>query len=194
MSQDIVEGAAPRSVAKVSRSASTTRMPMATTSFICRKSTSIRCSATSSDTGRFDFLMHVTAVDYPNRAKRFDVVYELFSSRTVESRALKNASGRRRIDSDGDSGVEGRRLVRARNLRHVRRHLRRTSQYAPTVGASPVCRLAFAQRLSGGQTTALHRSAAGSLRQRSAFRRSRLEIWCRSISAPPIRPRTELCG
>ena len=32
--------------------------------------------------GRFDFLMCVTAVDYPNREKRFDVVYELFQTRT----------------------------------------------------------------------------------------------------------------
>lgn len=33
------------------------------------------------ETGRFDFLMDVCGVDYPNRAKRFDVVYHLFSSR-----------------------------------------------------------------------------------------------------------------
>ena len=29
---------------------------------------------------RFDFLMDVCGVDYPNRAKRFDVVYHLFNS------------------------------------------------------------------------------------------------------------------
>jgi len=29
--------------------------------------------------GRFDFLMDICGVDYPNRAKRFDVVYHLFS-------------------------------------------------------------------------------------------------------------------
>jgi NADH-quinone oxidoreductase subunit C/D len=34
------------------------------------------------DSGRFDFLMCVTAVDYPNREKRFDIVYELFNTRT----------------------------------------------------------------------------------------------------------------
>src|SRR5690349_19403609 len=33
------------------------------------------------DTGRFDFLMDICGVDYPNREKRFDVVYHLFSSR-----------------------------------------------------------------------------------------------------------------
>lgn len=36
------------------------------------------------DTGRFDFLMCVTAVDYPHREKRFDVVYELFDTRSFE--------------------------------------------------------------------------------------------------------------
>ena len=39
--------------------------------------------------GRFDFLMHVTAVDYPARAKRFDVVYELFSSKTADRVRIK---------------------------------------------------------------------------------------------------------
>jgi len=41
------------------------------------------------DTGRFDFLMCVTAVDYPHREKRFDVVYELFSTRTFERARFK---------------------------------------------------------------------------------------------------------
>ena len=29
----------------------------------------------------YDFLMHITAVDYPGREKRFEIVYELFSSK-----------------------------------------------------------------------------------------------------------------
>ncbi len=41
------------------------------------------------DTGRFDFLMQVAGADYPERAKRFDVVYELFSSRTSERVRVK---------------------------------------------------------------------------------------------------------
>lgn len=44
-------------------------------------------------TNRFDFLMHVTAVDYPTRAKRFDVVYELFSSRTSDRVRLQTQVG-----------------------------------------------------------------------------------------------------
>jgi NADH-quinone oxidoreductase subunit C/D len=32
------------------------------------------------ETGRFDFLMDICGVDFPQRAKRFDVVYHLFSS------------------------------------------------------------------------------------------------------------------
>ncbi|HMN68230.1 MAG TPA: NADH dehydrogenase (quinone) subunit D [Bdellovibrionales bacterium] len=45
------------------------------------------------DSGRFDFLMCVTAVDFPNRAKRFDVVYELFSTRSFERLRIKVALG-----------------------------------------------------------------------------------------------------
>ena len=45
------------------------------------------------DTGRFDFLMQVAAADYPERAKRFDVVYELFSSRTGERARVKTQVG-----------------------------------------------------------------------------------------------------
>lgn len=41
------------------------------------------------DSGRFDFLMQVAGADYPERAKRFDVVYELFSSRTFERVRVK---------------------------------------------------------------------------------------------------------
>ena len=41
------------------------------------------------DSGRFDFLMQVAGADYPERAKRFDVVYEFFSSRTFERVRLK---------------------------------------------------------------------------------------------------------
>jgi len=37
----------------------------------------------------FDFLMCVTAVDYPNREKRFDVVYELFSTQNYRRCRVK---------------------------------------------------------------------------------------------------------
>jgi NADH-quinone oxidoreductase subunit C/D len=45
------------------------------------------------DSGRFDFLMCVSGVDYPERAKRFDVVYELFSTRTYERVRVKTQVG-----------------------------------------------------------------------------------------------------
>ncbi len=45
------------------------------------------------NTGRFDFLMQITAVDYPERSKRFDVVYELFSSRSMERVRVKTQAG-----------------------------------------------------------------------------------------------------
>jgi NADH-quinone oxidoreductase subunit C/D len=45
------------------------------------------------DSGRFDFLMCVTAADYPDREKRFEVVYELFSTKTFERLRVKAALG-----------------------------------------------------------------------------------------------------
>jgi len=43
--------------------------------------------------GRFDFLMNISGVDYPERAKRFDVVYEMFSSRSSERLRVKTQVG-----------------------------------------------------------------------------------------------------
>jgi NADH-quinone oxidoreductase subunit C/D len=43
------------------------------------------------ENAKFDFLMHVTAVDYPGRALRFEVIYELFSSQTLARIRVKCA-------------------------------------------------------------------------------------------------------
>jgi NADH-quinone oxidoreductase subunit C/D len=43
--------------------------------------------------GRFDFLMQVAGADYPERAKRFDIVYELFSSKTFDRLRVKTQVG-----------------------------------------------------------------------------------------------------
>lgn len=45
------------------------------------------------DTGRFDFLMDVCGADYPDREKRFDVVYHLFSSKDSSRLRMKAAVG-----------------------------------------------------------------------------------------------------
>lgn len=45
------------------------------------------------DTGRFDFLMDVCGVDWPNREKRFDVVYHLFSTKDASRLRLKAQVG-----------------------------------------------------------------------------------------------------
>jgi NADH-quinone oxidoreductase subunit C/D len=45
------------------------------------------------ETGRFDFLMDIAGVDYPDRQKRFDVVYHLFSSRTFGRLRVKAQVG-----------------------------------------------------------------------------------------------------
>ncbi|NCN95118.1 MAG: NADH-quinone oxidoreductase subunit C, partial [Bdellovibrionales bacterium] len=41
------------------------------------------------DTGRFDFLMNISGVDYPDRKKRFEVAYELFCSRNAQRLRIK---------------------------------------------------------------------------------------------------------
>lgn len=45
------------------------------------------------DTGSFDFLMDICGVDYPNRDKRFDVVYQLYSSKDSSRLRLKAQVG-----------------------------------------------------------------------------------------------------
>ncbi|MGZ3743380.1 MAG: NADH dehydrogenase (quinone) subunit D [Pseudobdellovibrionaceae bacterium] len=44
-------------------------------------------------TQRFDFLMDICGVDYPTRAKRFDVVYHLFSSKDASRLRIKCVVG-----------------------------------------------------------------------------------------------------
>jgi NADH-quinone oxidoreductase subunit C/D len=50
------------------------------------------------DHNKFDFLMHVAGVDYPTRDRRFDIVYELFSSRTSQRCRVK-------VEVDEDESV-----------------------------------------------------------------------------------------
>jgi NADH-quinone oxidoreductase subunit C/D len=45
------------------------------------------------ETGRFDFLMDVCGADYPERERRFDVVYHLFNSKTSTRLRLKAQVG-----------------------------------------------------------------------------------------------------
>lgn len=41
------------------------------------------------DSGRFDFLMDLTAADYPSREKRFEVIYHLFNTKTFKRLRVK---------------------------------------------------------------------------------------------------------
>ena len=43
------------------------------------------------ESGRFDFLMNISGVDWPQKDKRFEVVYELFSSKTAQRLRIKIA-------------------------------------------------------------------------------------------------------
>jgi NADH-quinone oxidoreductase subunit C/D len=43
------------------------------------------------DTGKYDIFMQMTAVDFPEREKRFEVVYELFSTKTFQRLRIKTS-------------------------------------------------------------------------------------------------------
>ena len=80
---------------------------------------------------RFVNIIDITAVDYPGREKRFDVVYHLLSP-TLNTRI------RLRAEADETTQVPsiidvfpGRGLVRARDLRPLWRDLHRPSRHAP---------------------------------------------------------------
>lgn len=45
------------------------------------------------ESGRFDFLMDLTAVDYPERKQRFEVVYQLFDTKTFRRLRVKARVG-----------------------------------------------------------------------------------------------------
>lgn len=45
------------------------------------------------DSGRFDFLMDLTGADYPSRERRFDVIYQLFDTKTFKRLRVKTQVG-----------------------------------------------------------------------------------------------------
>ncbi|MGZ3841326.1 MAG: NADH-quinone oxidoreductase subunit C, partial [Bdellovibrio sp.] len=45
------------------------------------------------ESGMFDFLMDICGADYPNRERRFDVVYNLFSSKDASRLRIKAQVG-----------------------------------------------------------------------------------------------------
>ena len=76
-------------------------------------------------------LMEIAGVDYPERAERFEVVYHLLSVTQEPPPARPRLDRRGHAGADRDRRLAGRRLARARSVRHVRRALRRQSRPAP---------------------------------------------------------------
>ena len=109
--------------------------------------------------------MQVAGADYPERPKRFDVVYELFSSRTSERARVKTQV------ADGESlptvihvwkGADWfeREIYDMFGIKFDGHpNMRRLLVHQQFVGWPP------AQRLPRGRQSALHRSFADSLRQ-----------------------------
>ena len=81
----------------------------------------------------FDYLVDMTAVDWPKRAERFDLVYILYSFARNERVRVKTAHPRRLQAGDRGGRALDRQLAGARSLRHVRHRVRRA---IPTCGAS----------------------------------------------------------
>ena len=73
----------------------------------------------------FDYLVDITAVDWPKRAERFDLVYILYSFSRNERVRVKTyiADGYQAGDRGGRA--PDRQLAGARSLRHVRHRIRR---------------------------------------------------------------------
>ena len=71
----------------------------------------------------FKILVDICGIDWPQRAKRFDVVYHLLSLTKNHAHPRQGRSGRGRSRSNPCvAALSRRRLVRARSLRHVRHH------------------------------------------------------------------------
>ena len=108
---------------------------------------------------RFVNIIDVTAVDYPSREKRFDVVYHLLSPTLNERIRAARGSRRDHAGALDHRRVSRRRLVRARDLRPLRRDLHRPSRHAPAAD-----RLRF-RRPSAAQGLPAHRLRRGALRR-----------------------------
>ena len=102
--------------------------------------------------GGMDMLVDITAVDlleYEGATDRFRVVYLLLNTETSERLEVNTHVNDPQADADERlQFVERSRLDRARDLRHVRHHLRRPSQLQTFVVAPRVRSLSTAKRLS----------------------------------------------
>jgi len=101
------------------------------------------------DEEKFDMLSSLTAVDWPKREKRFDVVLDLYSF--PKNERLRSAQRRECL-------VRGE-LAGARSFRHVRNCFFRASGFEAHFAAGRVARLSPAQRLR--HLAARHRLGSG---------------------------------
>ena len=96
----------------------------------------------------FDYLVDVTAVDYPNREDRFDLVYILYSFSSNQRIRVKTRISDGYKPQTASRRSPDRKLAGARGLRHVRNRIRRPSGHAAHPAAGRVGRLPAAQGLS----------------------------------------------
>ena len=141
---------------------------------------SSRCCRALRDTPGLEYqqLMEIAGVDYPERAERFEVVYYLLS-------LTKNRRIRVKVTTDEATpvpsvtgAVAGRRLARARSVRHVRRRLQRQSRTC--AGSSPITASRAIRSARTSRSPAM--SSCAIRKPRSAWSMSRSR--CRRTSAP----------
>ena len=90
------------------------------------------CCASLRDELDYQQLMEIAGVDYPERPERFEVVYHLLSVTEEPPHPRQGLDRRGHAGADASpASMAGRRLARARGVRHVRRDLRRQSGPAP---------------------------------------------------------------
>ncbi len=104
----------------------------------------------------FDYLVDITAVDYPNRAERFELFYILYSFARNERVRVKTMIADGTQPPTAVNMHTRRQLAGARGLRHVRHRVRRTSRHAPHPAARGMAGLPAAKGIcpSFSRTTA----------------------------------------
>ncbi len=95
----------------------------------------------------FDYLVDITAVDWPKRAERFDLVYILYSFARNERVRVKTFMGDGFQPAIRRARAPDRQLDGARGVRHVRDRVRRPSRHAPHPHAGGMAGVSAAQGL-----------------------------------------------
>ena len=119
-------------------------------------------------------LMEIAGVDYPERPERFDVVYCLLSLTRNHRIRVHVLDRRSAAGAVGHGHLAGRRLARARSVRHVRRAVQRQCRPAPhpdRLRLSAGIRSARISRCRAMSSCAIRKRPSASSMSRCSWRR-----------------------